>query len=140
MEHGGQCVTTALAHTMQEWLVVSWGTQAHYSYSLWTSRNIRVSVTAACHFYMCVYSRCNWENHSSYLQFLRASSPLRHGWTIFVARGTESRLSNCPANLSELKIAPTHKMWPCSVLQVTVYLSSYLSLSLAICCRNYNNG
>ncbi len=27
MDNGGQCVRTALVQMMQEWLVVSWGTQ-----------------------------------------------------------------------------------------------------------------
>ncbi len=27
MDNGGQCVMTALVQMMQEWLVVSWGTQ-----------------------------------------------------------------------------------------------------------------
>ncbi len=47
------------------------------------------------------------------------SSPLRYGWTSFVVLELRADSLIALLMLSEITVAPTHKMWHWSVLQVS---------------------
>ncbi len=90
--------------------------------SVWTSRNIRIRVSII----IIIAGGAVVINHSSYIVFPNHHQPLGHGWTSFVVEELRPDSLIVLLTLSELKIAPTHKMWPWSVLHVAVCLNIIL--------------
>ncbi len=78
-----------------------------------------------------IISQCN--NHSPlYIVSPKLHHILGHGWTSFVAQELRANSLIVLLALSELKIAAIHKMWPWSVLHVSMMNNFCYSIIIII--------